>query len=140
MFFSKGVGLLAAFLHAFLPVDVRYGTFLYPDPAAALWLNAAILMIYVGSKSPIGLRKTVLGGFAGLALGLSWLSKEAVLFSLPFVAGYLLWVAYQDSKNSALAAAAAGAFGVVVGIEAAVLHLVSRQSAPSLPRDRAPQP
>ena len=44
-----------------------HGTGLFSTrPAAALWLNAAILMIYVGSKSPIGLRKTVLGGFAGL--------------------------------------------------------------------------
>jgi 4-amino-4-deoxy-L-arabinose transferase-like glycosyltransferase len=120
LFFSEGVGVLAALLHAFLPVDVRYGILLYPDPSGALWLNAAILLIYVAASKPlIGPRKTVLGILAGLALGFSWLSKEAVLFSLPFVAGYVLWTVYRHKENAALGAGVAVGFGVVLGIEAA---------------------
>jgi 4-amino-4-deoxy-L-arabinose transferase-like glycosyltransferase len=119
LFFSEGVGVLAALLHAFLPVDVRYGTLLYPDPPGTLWLNAAILLIYVASKPLIGPRKIVLGILAGLALGFSWLSKEAVLFSLPFVAGYVVWTAYRHKDNTALGAAVVVGFGVVLAIEAA---------------------
>ncbi|MGH2376363.1 MAG: glycosyltransferase family 39 protein, partial [bacterium] len=119
LFFSERVGVVAALLHAFLPVDVRYGTLLYPDPPGALWLNAAILLIWVASKPLSGQRKAVLGILAGLSLGLSWLSKEAILFSLPFVAGYVLWTAYRHNENTVLAATVAVGFGVVLGIEAA---------------------
>jgi 4-amino-4-deoxy-L-arabinose transferase-like glycosyltransferase len=119
LLFNERVGVLAALLHAFLPVDVRYGTLLYPDPPGALWLNAAILLIYVASKPVIGPGKTVLGILAGLSLGFSWLSKEAILFSLPFVAGYVLWSASRHTENRALAAAVAVGFGVILGAESA---------------------
>jgi 4-amino-4-deoxy-L-arabinose transferase-like glycosyltransferase len=116
--FNERVGLLAAVLHAFLPVDVRYGTLLYPDPPGALWLNGAIVLLYGASRG--GIRRRMLAGvLAGLFLGLSWLSKEALLFSLPFVAGYILWAAYQRKENLALAAGTLLGFSAVIGIESA---------------------
>jgi 4-amino-4-deoxy-L-arabinose transferase-like glycosyltransferase len=119
IFFNERVGLLAAGLHAFLPVDVRYGTLLYPDPPGALWWNGAILLVYLASQAG-GRRRMVSGLVAGLFLGLSWLSKEALLFSLPFVAGYILWAVYQRTANMALAAGTLVGFATVIGIEAVV--------------------
>jgi hypothetical protein len=117
MFFGERVGFLAAVLQAFLPVDVRYATLLYPDPPGALWLNAAILLVYLSSREPIVRKKTVYSAVAGLCLGLSWLCKEAVLFSLPFIGGYVLWSIYKDKTNTLLAGAMGVAFGAVLGVE-----------------------
>ncbi len=138
-FFGERVGVFAALLHALLPVDVRYGTLLYPDPSAALWLNVAVLLLYVGSREPLAKTKAVHGALAGLCLGLSWLCKEAVLFSLPFIAGYVLWCLYREKANSVLAASLSVGFGAVLGIEAAAyswyladplyhLHAIERHS------------
>ena len=92
VFFNERVAILAATLHAFLPVDVRYGTLLYPDPPGALWLNVAILLIYAESQRGFPRRSRIMIGLlAGFSLGLSWLSKEALVYSLPFIAGWLLW-------------------------------------------------
>jgi len=117
--FNERVGLVAAVLHAFLPVDVRYGTLLYPDPPGALWLNGAILLVYVASRGAIR-RRIVAGILAGLFLGLSWLSKEALLFSLPFVGGYILWATYRERENVGLAIGTVIGFAAVIGIESAV--------------------
>ncbi len=117
--FNERVGLVAAVLHALLPVDVRYGTLLYPDPPGALWLNGAILLVYVASRGAIR-RRIVAGILAGLFLGLSWLSKEALLFSLPFVGGYILWATYRERANVGLAAGTVIGFATVIGIESAV--------------------
>ena len=119
MFFGQRVGVYAALLQAFLPVDVRYGTLLYPDPSAALCLNVAILLLYLGSREPLASRKAVHGGLAGLCLGLSWLCKEAVLFSLPFIAAYVLWSIYREKRNTILAASLSLALGAVLGMESA---------------------
>ncbi len=118
VFFNERVGLLAALFHAFLPVDVRYGTLLYPDPPGALWMNGAILLIYVASRGAFRRRITA-GMLAGLCLGLSLLSKEAVLFSLPFVVGCVLWTAYQERENMALGAGIAIGLSAIISIESA---------------------
>jgi hypothetical protein len=117
MFFSERVGIVAALLQALLPIDVRYGTLLYPDPPGALFLNVAILLAYLGSRQSLPRRRAVAGALAGLCLGLSWLCKEAVLFSVPFVAGYLLWLIYRERGHVVLAAWMAVGFAGVVGTE-----------------------
>jgi 4-amino-4-deoxy-L-arabinose transferase-like glycosyltransferase len=138
-FFGERAGVLAALLQAFLPVDLRYGTLLYPDPPGALWLNVAILLAYLGSREPLTRRKSVYGALAGLFLGLSWLSKEAVLFSLPFLAGYLLWTLYHDKRTVALVAAVTVGCAITLGLEATAyaryfgdplyhLHAIERHS------------
>lgn len=118
MLFSERVGIFAAVLQALLPLDVRYGPLLYPDAPGALLLNTAILLVYRGSREPLPRKQAMVGALAGLCLGLSWLCKEAILFSLPFLAGYVLWVIYGKRGHVVLAAWMVVGFGVVVGIEA----------------------
>ena len=120
IFFGERVGIVTAILQVFLPVDVRYATLLYPDPPGALSLNVAILLVYLGSRDPIVRRKTLYSAAAGLCLGLSWLCKEAILFSLPFIGGYVLWCIYRDKTNVVLVGALGIGFGAVLGIESGV--------------------
>jgi len=118
MFFGERVGVVAALLQALLPIDVRYGTLLYPDPPGALFLNVGILLVFLGERQSLRPRQAVAGALAGLCLGLSWLCKEAVLFSLPFVAGYLLWLLCRERRHVAMGVWMAVGFAAVVGTEA----------------------
>lgn len=86
LFFGRQVGLIAALLCACLPIDARYATLLFPDLVAAFWVNVGILFLYRGSREGSGARKLSHGLLCGLALGVSWLCKESMVFSLPFIA------------------------------------------------------
>src|SRR5437773_1398824 len=85
-------------LAAFIPLDVRNSTLCLPDLPAAFWANVGLLLLYLASKQPQEVKKGSYGVLAGLALGVSWLCKEAILFSLPFVALYLAWLIYETKR------------------------------------------
>jgi 4-amino-4-deoxy-L-arabinose transferase-like glycosyltransferase len=114
MFFGDRAGLIAALMQACLPIDVRYSTLLFPDLVAAFWTNVGILLLYRGSTRLPLPEKAALGLVSGLALGVSWLSKEPVMFSLPFIGAYLLWSGYLERRNTVLALAVAAGFSTVV--------------------------
>ena len=119
MIFNESAGLIAALLVALLPVDVRYATLLYPDPPAVLLSNVAILLLYSGFRWPGARTKVAYGALAGLCLGFSWLCKEAVLFSLPLIAAYLLWSVYRDRSNVVLSVGLAVGCTAVLVVECA---------------------
>ncbi len=118
MFFSERAGLLGAVLAALLPIDVRTSTLLLPDLPAAFWANIGILLVYKGSTEDRTVRKGTYGMLAGLALGSSWLCKETVLFTVPFVTLYIAWSIYEQRRNVALAAAVALGIGCIALAEA----------------------
>jgi len=122
MIFGNGVGLIAALLVALLPADVRYATLLYPDPVAILFVNIAILLVWRGVNSPNTSEKAIHGVLAGLALGLSWLCKESVLFSIPLIAGYLLWQIRLDRRDLVILLALALGGCLVVVVEGVVYY------------------
>jgi 4-amino-4-deoxy-L-arabinose transferase-like glycosyltransferase len=123
MFFSARVGVIAAMLQACLPMDVRYSTLLFPDLITAFWVNVAILLLYWASRESPVPAKVAKGLLCGLALGMAWLCKESLVFSLPLVAFYLLWLIYQERRSVGIAVAVAAGFSVVVIVESLVYYL-----------------
>ena len=120
--FGTSAGLIAACLMALLPIDARHASQLLPDMPAAFWMNAGILLAFAGSRQEAASGKSALGALAGLALFVSWLCKETVLFLLPFLGAYLLWLAIKDRRNVTLLAAVAAAAGLLVGVEGWLYH------------------
>jgi 4-amino-4-deoxy-L-arabinose transferase-like glycosyltransferase len=120
--FGTSAGLIAAGLMALLPIDARHASQLLPDMPAAFWMNAGVLLVFAGSRQEAMPRKAVLGALAGLALFASWLCKESVLFLLPFVGAYLLWLAIKDRRNVTLLAVTAAAAGLLVAFEGWIYH------------------
>jgi 4-amino-4-deoxy-L-arabinose transferase-like glycosyltransferase len=121
--FGVRAGLIAAILQACLPMDVRYSTLLFPDLIAAFWVNVAILLLYLASlESPVRTKATK-GFLCGLALGMAWLCKESLVFSLPFVGGYLLWSIYEQRRSAAIAIGVAAGFGIMLIGESLVYYL-----------------
>jgi 4-amino-4-deoxy-L-arabinose transferase-like glycosyltransferase len=114
MFFGERAGIIAAILHACLPFDVRYSTLLFPDLIAAFWTNASILLLYRASREAAVRLQAAQGLLCGLALGVAWLCKESILFSLPFVGFYLLWSTYKQRRSAGLAVAVAAGFSAVL--------------------------
>jgi 4-amino-4-deoxy-L-arabinose transferase-like glycosyltransferase len=120
--FGTGAGLAAACLMALLPIDARHASQLLPDLPAAFWMNAGVLLVFAGSRQEAVTRKGALGALAGLALFASWLCKETVLFLLPFVGAYLLWLAIKGRRNVTLLVATVAVAGLLVGFEGWVYH------------------
>jgi len=120
--FGARAGLVAACLVALLPIDVRHASQLLPDLPAAFWMNAGVLLVYAGSRQGVVSRKVTLGALAGLALVASWLCKETVLYLIPFVGLYMLWLAYKDRRNLALLLAATVVALFLVGLEGWIYH------------------
>jgi 4-amino-4-deoxy-L-arabinose transferase-like glycosyltransferase len=115
-------GLVAACLAAFLPIDLWSASWLLPDMPAALWMNAGVLLVYIGSQQKGLLGKVVSGALAGLALGVSWLHKETVLYLLPFVGFYALWLVVKNRRNVALLIAGTALALLLVGLESWTYH------------------
>jgi 4-amino-4-deoxy-L-arabinose transferase-like glycosyltransferase len=115
-------GLVAASLVAFLPIDVRLASWLLPDMPAALYMNAGVLLLYTGSRQEAVIGKVVSGTLAGLALAASWLCKETVLYLLPFVGLYMLWLVAKDWRNVALLLAGTVIAGFLFGLEGWIYH------------------
>ena len=120
--FGVRAGLVAACLVALLPIDVLFASVLLPDMPAAFWMNAGALLVYAGSRQDAVARKVVCGALAGLGLFASWLCKETVLYLVPFVGLYLLWLTARDRRNVALLLAGAVIAIFLVGLEGWIYH------------------
>lgn len=120
--FGGRAGLIAACLMALLPIDARHASQLLPDMPAAFWMNAGVLLVFAGSRQEAASGKSALGALAAFTLFVSWLCKETVLFLLPFLGAYLLWLAIKDRRNVALLVAVIAAVGLLVGVEGWVYH------------------
>lgn len=123
MFLGERVGIIAALLYACLPFDVRYATLLFPDLIAAFWANVGILLLYRASLEAPVRTKLAQGLLCGLALGVAWLCKESIVFSLPFVGSYLLWSTYKHRSNGGVTVAVAAGFSAVLIVESLVYYL-----------------
>jgi 4-amino-4-deoxy-L-arabinose transferase-like glycosyltransferase len=120
--FGVRAGLVAACLAALLPIDVLFATVLLPDMPAAFWMNAGVLLVYAGSRRSTVKGKAALGALAGLALFASWLCKETVLYLLPFLAFYLVWLVARDRRDLPLLLAGSVVVVLLVGLEGWIYH------------------
>jgi 4-amino-4-deoxy-L-arabinose transferase-like glycosyltransferase len=122
LMFGARAGHIAACVVAFLPIEARHASQLFPDMPAAFWMNVGVLLILVGSRQEAVPRKAACGALAGLALFASWLCKETMLYVLPFVGLYMLWLVARDRRNVALLLATTVVAAFLVGLEGWIYH------------------
>ena len=98
-FFNIHVGLISASILAILPIDIRMASQLLPDLPASFWSALGVFCLYLGSNRQDSRSKALLGFASGLCFGMSWMCKETILYLLPFVAFYLIWLIKQRKSN-----------------------------------------
>jgi 4-amino-4-deoxy-L-arabinose transferase-like glycosyltransferase len=69
---GRRAGVISAFLQAFLPLSVVYGTMLYPEEILALWTGLAALFFLKGSKGEGRWGGAGLLALSGLVAGFGW--------------------------------------------------------------------
>lgn len=99
MFFSESAGLIAAFILAIIPLEVRSATTLLPDLPSAFWSNAGIVLLMCGSKKNARTAQAACGMGSGVCLGVSWLCKESTLYIAPFILLYMAWLAFAQKRS-----------------------------------------
>lgn len=87
--FGRGVGALAAFFQAALPISVIYGTMLYPDEILVFWTGLSALFFLKGSKIPGGWGGAAFFALSGLSAGLGWHTR---LNSAVMLLVYAAWI------------------------------------------------
>ena len=117
LLFGTAAGLIAASFWALLPVDVELATQFLPDGIASFYASVGLVaVLYMMTKGSDGAAKRFLVGlFAGLCFGASWLAKESVAYLVPVCGVFFL----VDARKSLKAAyplwigVAAGSIGVL---------------------------
>ncbi len=87
--FGHRAGLVSAALVAILPADIAMASTLFPDMIAAFWANLGIAILFLDPNKNSDRHSLSLSILAGLCFGVSWLSKESVIYLAPFVLIYL---------------------------------------------------
>ena len=101
--FGRRAGVIAAFLQAFLPLSVVYGTMLYPDEILAFLTGLAALLFLKGSKAGGRWGGAGLLALAGLVAGLGWHTRLNSAIMLPVFA---VWLVKLKPRPAHLAVAA----------------------------------
>ena len=100
LFFGAGAGVLAAGLLGFFYWDIDSATRLLPDLPAAFFATAGVTLIaWADERRRQQPRALLLAGVAaGLAFGVSWLTKETVAYLVPFCAVWLVLMARRNVR------------------------------------------
>jgi hypothetical protein len=100
--FGVNAGLIAAAFWAVLPVDVTLATQFLPDAIASFYASLGVLVVlYVRASGPKRALHSFLGGAAaGLLFGISWLSKESIVYLVPLCGLLLIADLWTDSKKA----------------------------------------
>jgi len=100
--FRSGVGLLAAYLSALVPVHVISSTMVLPDLQMALWMGASLLAFQEAcrcrTRDAAGTARVLLL-LAGACVGLAYMTKESGLVALPFYLGFWLVSEFQHARK-----------------------------------------
>jgi 4-amino-4-deoxy-L-arabinose transferase-like glycosyltransferase len=102
LLFSVNAGLISAALWSVFPVDVDLATFFLPDAIASFYGSAGVLVVLFVVLADIrGTFPRFLGGLiAGLLFGISWLSKESIVYLAPFCLFLLVSGAKRNFKGA----------------------------------------
>lgn len=127
MLFDHRVGLVAAAVHAIVPLDVTNATVLYPDLPATVFASLGVVVVIALARNDLQNKGVLLGGglVAGLAFGTSWLCKETVAYFVLTCVAFMIMNLRRD-WHSAVAlwtGVALGAILVLGGEMVAYHHL-----------------
>ncbi|MFM8393385.1 MAG: ArnT family glycosyltransferase [Acidobacteriota bacterium] len=99
--FGPSVGLVAMAISAIVPIDVQFASLLHSDAIAAFWANLALFILWRLCESRWRGWSSLLGALSGALFGLSWLSRESVVYLIPFV--LLLFLLCTPARSGVLA-------------------------------------
>lgn len=91
LFFKKEVGIMAAFLLSFFPLNVNYATQAFPDLAQAFFTGLAVYFFFLGEKKERPSSQAVLYFLTGITAGLSVLTKESGIIIFFFLGVFVLY-------------------------------------------------
>jgi len=100
--FGVNAGLIAAAFWAVFPVDVTLATQFLPDAIASFYASLGVLVVlYTRASGPRHASHGLLGGLAaGLLFGISWLSKESIVYLVPLCGLLLIADFWTDAKKT----------------------------------------
>lgn len=90
-FFNEKVGLIAAFLLSFFPLDVVFATKLFPDLPSAFFMSLGVFFFLLAEKNENSFKSNVHYSFSGLSIGIAYLIRESALLILLFFLVYSLF-------------------------------------------------
>ena len=91
IFFSEKVGLLAAFLLSFFPLDAVFATKLLSDFPSAFFLSLGIFFFLLGEKHKSRFKVNINFILSGISIGAAYLIRETALLALLFFGAYALF-------------------------------------------------
>ncbi len=101
LLFGVNAGLISAAIWAVLPRDIRLATQFLPDGIASFYASVGVLMIlYARLKGEQPLTRFFVGCLAGILFGISWLTKESIVYLIPFCAILLWWDMRENLKSA----------------------------------------
>ncbi len=87
LLFHENIGLLAAFLLSFFPLDVFFATMVFVDLPLGFFMGLSVFYFLKGEKQQQNIRYYML---SGIFLGISYLTKITGLYLGLFFIGYIL--------------------------------------------------
>jgi 4-amino-4-deoxy-L-arabinose transferase-like glycosyltransferase len=98
LLFGVNAGLIAAAIWAVLPLDYDLATVFLPDAIASFYASLGVVALLYAREldTTDAWKRSAWGLIIGLSFGISWLSKESVIYLAP-LCGFLLIV---DAKNA----------------------------------------
>ncbi len=93
--FLPVVSVIVTLIFGLATIVIVYAKYLFSEPLAGFWLLLAAYMLFAYRQEG-GLRHVAL---AGLAAGLSVLTRANNLFLLPVFGLYLLWIVFDEARK-----------------------------------------
>lgn len=122
-FFGPWAGLVAAGLLAIFGIDLDNATVLLPDLPGAFFAMAGITVIAMLAKRPRATPVLLAGGLAaGLAFGVSWLTKESVWYLAPFCLALLVWTFRRQGRSMVWLWAGFGVASLSILVGESLIH------------------
>jgi len=90
-FFNEEIGLMAAFLLSFFPLEVVFATKLLPDVPAAFFVSLGVFFFLKGEKEKSSTRRNISYIISGFSLGFAYLIKELSVLIAFFFVIYILF-------------------------------------------------
>lgn len=103
LLFNDSAGLMAAAIWAVLPLDVKFATSFLPDVPSSFYasLGIAVILFFINYNSENKFFSFSGGVIGGLLFGISWLSKESVVYLVPFC-GVLIFISMRKNWKTSL--------------------------------------
>ena len=91
IFFNEKVGLTAAFLLSFFPLDVVFATKLLSDFPSAFFLGLSVFFFLLGEKSLDKIKARLSYLLSGISIGIAYTIRETTLLLLLFFLAYVIF-------------------------------------------------